>query len=346
MSENREDSATDWQAWGQRLCSLGLAIRSQLREQLRDSTSNVAVPVAHECGDTIYAIDRYVEPVLNRVIESWPDECRPLLLIAEGMGDNGVQRFGKADEPLKYRLLVDPIDGTRNLMYDKRSAWFLATIAPDRGDGTCLQDARAAAVVELPSSKQTWADSFVAVDGTLVSGRRINVDTKEERTIAPHPSKASTLAHGFAQVSNFFPATKVLASELMERIAERVVGAGQSGQSLVFDDQYISTGGQMVELMVGHDRFCCDLRPLLYRILDKRPHKFVTGVQCHPYDCAGALVARESGVILTDGIGNPLAPPFDVTTPVHWCGYANEELRDKIEPVIREWLEERGALGD
>jgi hypothetical protein len=51
-------------------------------------------------------------------------------------------------------------------------------------------------------------------------------------------------------------------------------------------------------------------------------------------------------VILTDGVGNPLAPPFDVTTPVHWCGYANEKLRVKVEPVIREWLREKGGLTD
>lgn len=338
------DLGTEWDVWGQRLCSLGLEIRSHLRQHLRDAASDVAEPVAHESGDTIYAIDRFVEPVMNRVLESWPDQCKPLLLIAEGMGDNGLQRFGPTNGPLKYRLLVDPIDGTRNLMYDKRPAWFLATIAPDHGDATCLQDACAAAIVELPTTKQTWADSFVAIAGAGVRGRRMNVDTHEERTVTPHPSKALTLAHGFAQVSNFFPATKVLASELMERIADRVVGAGQSGQSLVFDDQYISTGGQMVELMLGHDRFCCDLRPLFYRILANQQRPFAAGVQCHPYDCGAALAARESGVILTDGFGNPLASPLDVTTPVHWCGYANEELRGRIAPVIKEWLHEKGGV--
>ena len=36
---------------------------------------------------------------------------------------------------------------------------------------------------------------------------------------------------------------------------------GRDGVPLVFDDQYISTGGQLYELAVGHDLFTADLRP-------------------------------------------------------------------------------------
>ena len=34
----------------------------------------------------------------------------------------------------------------------------------------------------------------------------------------------ASLAHGFASVSNFFPGTKVLASELMEHLARGLMG--------------------------------------------------------------------------------------------------------------------------
>src|SRR5262249_32986207 len=97
----------------------------------------------------------------------------------------------------------------------------------------------------------------------------------------------------------------------------------------VFDDEYISSGGQLYELMVGHDRFIADLRPLL---LDKTGRK--TGLCAHPYDLSTALVAQEAGVIVTDGTGNPLSAPLDTTTPVAWIGYANAELRQQIEPVL------------
>src|SRR5690606_31454271 len=118
------------------------------------------------------------------------------------------------------------------------------------------------------------------------------------------PSRATTLHNGFAQVSSFFPGTKVLAAELMERIARAGLGDAEAAPAL-FEDQYISTGGQLVELMMGHDRFCCDLRPLFYRIATASGGAGA-GLECHPYDMAGLLVAQQAGVILTDGFGGAL----------------------------------------
>ena len=143
-------------------------------------------------------------------------------------------------------------------------------------------------------------------------------------------------------MSNFFPGSKVLASQLMERIIETTLGQLRPGSADVFDDQYISTGGQMVELMLGHDRFCCDLRPLFYEFLARSTGRTVRGVECHPYDVAGALVAREAGVILTDGFGNFLDCFLNVEQGMHWCGYANESLQKTIQPVIMGWLKEHG----
>lgn len=333
-------------AWGQWLADLGRSVQMQLRRTLADSAEDPAQAVAEEGGDRIYAIDRYVEPILLRSIDSWPDECKPLLLIAEGLGNDGRRRFGRSADAVKFRLLVDPIDGTRGLMYDKRSAWFLAAIACDQGEGTTLADTIAATMVELPTSKQCWADTLIAVAGKPPVGRRLRIGTEQSLDLRLGPSQARTLKDGFGQVSNFFPGTKVLASELMERIVARTLGGIRLGTADVFDDQYISSGGQMVELILGHDRFCCDLRPLFYEILEKRERGTVRGVQCHPYDIAGAFVATQAGVILTDGFGQPLNAPLNVTCGVHWCGYANAALQDAIQPIVLEWLEEHGLTPD
>jgi len=308
-----------------------------------DGESNaLAEPVAYEGGDTIYALDRDVEPILLREVESWAE---PLLLIVEGMGHDGRLRIGKADREPAYRLIIDPIDGTRGLMYDKRSAWFLAAIARDRGEATTLNDSFASAMVELPTSKQAWADSFVAIAGHGVQARRLHLDEQKERPLEIRPSTAETLKDGFAQVSNFFPGTKQLASELMETIVEATLGQVRIGSADVFEDQYISSGGQMVELMLGHDRFCCDLRPLFYRIRERQGAGAARGVECHPYDLGGVLVAKQAGIILTDGFDNPLDCPLNVHQGIHWCGYANETLRRQIAPVIRDWLVHHGITG-
>ena len=52
----------------------------------------------------------------------------------------------------------------------------------------------------------------------------------------------------------------------MEYLVRHLIGPADVTKATVFDDQYISTGGQFYELIVGHDRFNADLRPLFYRL--------------------------------------------------------------------------------
>lgn len=325
------------------LTELGTRVRRHLVAN-RNPVSDSRV-VGHEGGDTIFAIDRKVEPIIVSAIESWPESVKPLLVVAEGLGPEGCMRFGGSG-PLKYRVLIDPIDGTRNLMYDKRSAWFLAAIAPDGGEGTSLSDVAATAMVELPTAKQLLADSFSYTLGGTVRAIRERIDTGATEEISVAPSREIDLRYGFGQVSNFFPGTKRLAADLTERIAEATLGEVAAGQATMFEDQYISTGGQLVELLIGHDRFCCDLRPIFYDILERTTGQAVVrGLVCHPYDMAGAPLVTAAGVVLTDGYGNPLDVRFGVDEPVHWCGYSNEALRKQIEPVIQAWIREWMAVG-
>ena len=120
----------------------------------------------------------------------------------------------------------------------------------------------------------------------------------------------------------------------MEHLAANLVGKADVTRATVFDDQYISTGGQFYELVIGHDRFNADLRPTFYR-MQGQPE----GLSCHPYDCATMLIAEECGVILTDETGRPLDGPLDTTTGLSWVGYANPALRRKIEPLVAGFLQ-------
>ena len=162
---------------------------------------------------------------------------------------------------------------------------------------------------------------------------RENLFSGEAQPISASPSNADKIDHGFAMISNFFPGTKVLASELMEHLARGLIGAADVTRATVFDDQYISTGGQFYELIVGHDRFNADLRPAFYR-LQGQPE----GLCCHPYDCAAMLVAEEAGVVLTDENGQQLDGPLDTTTGLSWAGYANASLQKRIEPLLMQFL--------
>ena len=291
-------------------------------------------------ADTIYRIDALVEPVLEDFCREWA-RTTPLVLIAEGLegdgdrGGEGVKVFpeGSAEADAEVRLIVDPIDGTRGIMYDKRPAWALAAVAPNKGPRTSLRDVEVAVMTELPTSKMGFADVLWAVKGQGATGVREDLAGGDETPLPLRPSRAGGIDHGFAMVADFFPGTKVLAGELMEYLVRHLVGPADVTKATVFEDQYISTGGQFYELIVGHDRFNADLRPAFYRLQNQPP-----GLCCHPYDCAGLLIAEEAGVVITDEHGRPLDGPLDVTSGVSWVGYANETLRAKIEPLLRAFL--------
>jgi hypothetical protein len=295
-------------------------------------------------ADTIYGIDSKVEPILESFCQEWGQRT-PLIIVAEGLEDQDGREVpsrlfpeGARESDAVLRLIVDPIDGTRGLMYDKRSAWALAGVAPNKGPQTRLRDIEIAVMTELPTSKMGQADVLWAIKGQGAHGMRVDLTNNRQEPLAISPSKATTLNHGFATISNFFPGTKVLASDLMEHLARSLIGPADVTKATVFDDQYISTGGQFYELIVGHDRFNADLRPLFYRI-QNQPE----GLCCHPYDCATWLVAEEAGVILTDGQGHSLDGPFDVTTGISWAGFANPQLRAAIEPILTRYLSDKRA---
>ena len=189
-------------------------------------------------------------------------------------------------------------------------------------------------MTELPTSKMGFGDVLWAMKGQGAHGRaRRSADGRRSSRCrsAPRRQPASITASRWS--SNFFPGTKVLASELMEHIVRHLIGPADVTRATVFDDQYISTGGQFYELIVGHDRFNADLRPHFYRLQGSRK-----GSAAIPTTAPTMLIAEEAGVVITDGWWPPLDGPLDVTTGLSWAAYANETLRQKIEPIVTAFL--------
>jgi hypothetical protein len=140
-------------------------------------------------------------------------------------------------------------------------------------------------------------------------------------------------------ISRFFPGNRSELAAIDDEVVEAVLGPPQPGKAQSFEDQYISTGGQLYELMAGHDRFVADLRPLFER---GRPGG--AALCCHPYDLCTELIARELGIPVTDERGRPLGAPLDVTSDVGWAGYANRTLKEQIEPHLHRALARRGLI--
>src|SRR5690349_20462381 len=74
-----------------------------------------------EGGDTIYGIDRVSERVLLDELGGEAEALGGLVLVAEGLaGGRSVLPAGREAARARYAVIVDPIDGTRGLMYQKR----------------------------------------------------------------------------------------------------------------------------------------------------------------------------------------------------------------------------------
>jgi len=325
-----------------------LELHATIRQQVIDAFERESVEsmsrVAHDeadGGDTIYAIDRVSESLLVEVFESLASRT-PLLLIAEGVEGGSLMLPRGADvSHAAYRVIVDPIDGTRGLMYQKRPGWILTGVAPNRGPDTSLKDVALAVQTELPLVKQHLADQLWCERGGPVAARRWNRLTGETASLQLSASRETTLAHGYATVARFFPGGRETLAAVDDAVVSRLLGDPTPGKAACFEDQYACTGGQLYELLAGRDRFIADLRPLTRRAHGAGP---TSGLCCHPYDLATASIAEAGGVVLRTPDGQPLDAPLDVDADVAWVGYANESLRASVEPVLIDELRRRGLL--
>lgn len=324
------------------------ALHERIRETVlaaceRAALEELARVAADEPGDTIYAVDRIAEAFLADFFEREVARRAPLVLIAEGLpGGSIVLPRGAAEHEAAWRVIVDPIDGTRGLMYQKRSAWILTGVAPNRGAETALADIVLAVQTEIPLIKQHLSDAVWAFRGQGARAERRNRLTAERRELCLRPSRADSIAHGYAMLARFFPGAREELAAIDEEIVGGALGPGQPGKALCFEDQYLSTGGQLYELMAGHDRFVADLRPLMRGVLARRG--LALGLCCHPYDVCTELIARELGVIVTDERGGPLRVPLRVDAEVAWVGYCNTRIRNQMEPLLQAALRGRGLL--
>src|SRR4051794_9151949 len=207
------------------LCALGDHIRHAIVGARGTDIVDLAAIEGATVADTIYAIDRIADDTLLDWFEQhWPG----VEVVSEGLDEPVVVR-ADVEGDAEWTVIVDTIDGTRGLMYDKRAAWCLAAVAPRGGS---LRDVVAAAMTELPTTKQGAADQLSGIRGGALCAERIDLRDHSRTPFSPRPSAATDLEHGFAGLAKFFPAGKpalaVLEGELFARL----------GSSHVFDDEY------------------------------------------------------------------------------------------------------------
>ena len=338
----------------QLLCSLGDDLRDLVvaaRAALVPGDESLRAVTGSTAADTIYGIDRVTDDaLLDWFRRRWPAN-EPVEVVSEGLdhpvvvGSDGAG----AEATPRWTCIVDTIDGTRGLMYDKRAAWVLAAAAPwaagvggvgGVGEGAArrpsLRDLVVAAMTEVPTTKQWASDQISGVVGCGPTGlvaERHDVRTGDRLPLVVRPSQATALEHGFSSFARFFPQGKALVAGFEEDLWRTLHGDAAFERLAVFDDQYLATGGQLHELLAGHDRVVGDLRPLAFRELG-----LPDAIACHPYDCCTALLLEEAGGVVRSPWGDPLDAPLDTTTAVAWVGFANPTLAELVLPAMRALL--------
>lgn len=305
-------------------------IRAAVREDLESHEKSFLSGEAHYgAGDVSFQVDVRPEEIVARTFDKAPEA---VVVICEGLGRN-VFPAGAAEGAAAWCVIVDPLDGSREISYKKRSAWVLSGVAPTRSSPT-LADIVWAIQTEVPVISQTTGlvltaskgrqavvESFDLTTGSIVEGER-----------GLRPSTATTVRGGYAVFADYFAGSHVVNARIADLVLEHVLGPVDPGEALAFNDQYLSTGGCMYLIANGTYRFYADLRPVAARVMTRSGRN--AGLCAHPYDLCTHLIAQQAGVLITDPVGAPLSYALAIDVDCGWVGYANHCIRDEMEAPL------------
>ena len=316
-------------AWTPALIDLADRVRLAAREAMSAALASgnlerVAVTVAQGAGDATFGLDVATE----RAVDRWFEETAargPLSLFSEDAGWR--HRGPRGDLPGfdhgGARVVIDPVDGTRNLMLDLRSAWTVIGLAGPGVDTPRQGEVELGVLAELPDSRGRDWRTLVAARG---QGCRLILDGQERPL---HVDSDERIDHGYFPFFAFHPSIRPAVTRLGADFFARLEREEGVDVGTCFDDQYISSGGQLGLLSLGTYRMVVEPRAW---IAARRGQATQT---CKPYDIAGAvLCATEAGAQVTDLAGAPLDHPLDERTPVSFCAFHNPATHARLWPHL------------
>lgn len=325
-------------AWTPRLLDLAARIRSAARRALTEAIAagrldDLMRPHEQGAGDVTYGIDVPTEVVLTDWLAEVARE-KPISLLTEDAGWRHAGpdgRGGVRDLPDFAhggpRVVVDPIDGTRNLMADVRSAWTVIGACPPGAEPPRQRDVALGVLTEIPDSRGAIARELWAARGRGAHAREIRLGdgavVREERLVCDASDRAD---HGYFPFFRYMADLRPMIARIEADFFARLEREEHAEVRNCYDDQYISNGGQLALLALGKYRMIADLRA---HLAERRGASTLT---TKPYDISGAvLVAAEAGCAITAAGGAELDFPLDVTTPIGFVGWHNAATRARLE---------------
>ena len=330
---------TSFESWLPRLLALSDELRTRTHAALcaaeaEGRLGELARPHGEGVGDVTFALDLPSEEHITR----WAEELarrEPLSLLTEDAGwrhlgpdGHGGTRALLSSDHGGPRLVFDPIDGTRNLMADLRSAWTVIAFAPPGPTEPHMRDCTGGIVAELPGTLAGQYRRLVA-DGQscTLERRELSTNRPSRPSVTLRVDADARADHGYFPFFRYQPEQRPALARLEAAFCARLVEHEGAEARSLYDDQYISSAGQLVLLALGRYRMVIDARALVAR------RHGLAGPTSKPYDLAGALVcARAAGVRVRALEGGELDFPLDATTPVGFAAFVNEATRARLEP--------------
>jgi hypothetical protein len=316
------------------LCVLLRTMHERIREAVREDLGSkeesfLSGEARHGAGDVSFQIDVRPEEIVEETFGETPEA---VVVICEGLGRNVFPARARESEAA-WCVIVDPLDGSREISYQKRSAWVLSGIAPAHPSPT-LADIVWAIQTEVPVTAQTTGVVLTASQGqaAVLESCDLTTGSVAEVKRGLHPSAAASVRGGYAVFADYFAGSHAVTAQIADFVLDRALGPVGPGEALAFNDQYLSTAGCMYLIASGAYRFYADLRPVAGRAVARSDRN--VGLCAHPYDLCTYLIAQQAGVLITDPAGAPLSYPLVTDADCGWVGYANQSIMHEMETPL------------
>lgn len=328
---NPADRAGGPPSW---LRSLLTAMHEEIRDAVREDLglqekAFLSAAAYQGAGDVSFQIDVRPEEIVRR---TFGRASEAVVVVCEGLG-HVIFPAGADESEAAWWVIIDPLDGSREISYGKRSAWVLSGVAQASRAPT-LADIVWAIQTEVPVLAQTTGVVLSAGSGQPTVAQSCDLTARSAAPVTHelHPSTAASVRGGYAVFTDYFAGSHAITAQLADLVFDRVLGPVKSGEALAFNDQYLSTAGCMYLMACGTYRLCADLRPVVGRLAERSGRN--VGLCAHPYDLCTYLIAQQAGVLLTDSAGAPLSYPLATDVDCGWVGYANQSIRDEVEASL------------
>ncbi|MBL6721426.1 MAG: hypothetical protein ISQ08_08435 [Planctomycetes bacterium] len=322
----------DLDLWERHLADLGRRV-ARTTAPLAPAEGAALRPASQGAGDASWALDEACEAEVEGWFASRALEG-PLSLLTEhhGWRHRGPDGGGGWRELDGFdhggpRVVCDPVDGTRHLLLRHRAAWCLIALAHAGPDQPRQSEVVLAHAEELPARAGAPARRLGARRG---GGAWLSEGATREPLRVDADDR---LDHGFFSFFAFHPAQRPAVAQLADRVTARWAREEGCSREHCWQDDYISSGGLLLNAALGSQRVVVDARALL------PDSTLLHGGTCHPYDLAApVLILDEAGGSVRGMSGAPFDQPLDAVHAAGFLAFTNRATAARALPALLEEL--------